>query len=83
MKKNKIFFLIKNCNLSKLQEKPSALRRELPALQNMKFLSVFLFLWVIFACLNPDPDSETLTGTAFKFSFLWKYFSQSHFLFLN
>jgi hypothetical protein len=26
-----------------------------PALQNMKFLNFFLFLWVIFALLDPDP----------------------------
>jgi hypothetical protein len=44
---------------SKLQEKPSALKREHPALQNMKFLDFFLFLWVIFALLDPDPDSES------------------------
>jgi hypothetical protein len=45
-------FLIKNCNLliprspqrtSKLQEKPSALKREHPALQK-KCLNFFLFL---------------------------------------
>jgi hypothetical protein len=35
---------------SKLHEKPSALKREHPALQNMKFL---FFLWVIFALLDP------------------------------
>jgi hypothetical protein len=46
----KIFYivLIKNCNLliprppertSRLQEKPSALKREHPAIQNMKFVS--------------------------------------------
>ncbi len=34
-----------------------ALTREHPALQNMKFLNFFLFLWVIFALLDPDPDS--------------------------
>jgi hypothetical protein len=33
--------------------KPSALKREHPALQNMKF---FLLLWVIFALLDPDPE---------------------------
>ena len=32
-----------------LQKKPSALKREHPAVQNMKFLIFFLFLWVIFA----------------------------------
>jgi hypothetical protein len=40
---------------SKLQEKPAALKREHPALKNMKFLDFFLFLWVIFALLDPDP----------------------------
>jgi hypothetical protein len=45
--------------MSKLQEKPSALIREHPALQNMKFLNFFLFLWVIFALLDPDPDYES------------------------
>ncbi len=29
-----------------------------PALQNMKFLQFFLLLWVIFALLDPDLDSE-------------------------
>jgi hypothetical protein len=43
----------------KLQEKPSALKREHPALQNMKILYFFLFLWVIFALLDPDPDPAT------------------------
>jgi hypothetical protein len=37
-----------------VQKKPSALKREHPALQNMNFLN-FLFLWVIFALLDPDP----------------------------
>ncbi len=56
--RNLIFiFLIKNCNLliprpswstPKLQEKPSALKREHPALQKMKILSFFLFFWDIF-----------------------------------
>jgi hypothetical protein len=41
---------------SKPQEKPSALKREHPALQNMKFLN---FLWVIFVLLDRDPDSES------------------------
>jgi hypothetical protein len=44
---------------SNLQEKPSALKREHPALQNIKFLNFFLFLWVIFALLDPGPDSES------------------------
>jgi hypothetical protein len=39
-----------------LQEKPSALKREHLALQNMKFLN-FLFLWEMFVFLDLDPDS--------------------------
>jgi hypothetical protein len=42
------------------QEKPSALKREHPSLQNMKFLNLFLFLWVIYAF--SDPDSESGSG---------------------
>ncbi len=38
----------------KLQKKPSALKREHPALQKMKFVNFFLFLWAIFALLDPD-----------------------------
>ncbi len=48
--------------LSKLQEKLSALKREHPALQKIKFINFFLFLWIIFALLgsgsNPDPDLD-------------------------
>jgi hypothetical protein len=47
--------------MSKLQEKPSALKREHPALQN--FFEFFLCLWVIFALLNPDPDRESVFGS--------------------
>jgi hypothetical protein len=35
--------------MSKLQKKPSALKREHPALQKMKFINFFLCLLVIFA----------------------------------
>jgi hypothetical protein len=62
-------FLIKKCNLlfprppyrtNKRQEKPLALKREHPALQNMeKFFNFFLYLWVIFALLDPDLDPAT------------------------
>jgi hypothetical protein len=41
--------------MPKLQEKPSALKREHPVLKNMKIL----FLWDIFALLDPDPDPAT------------------------
>jgi hypothetical protein len=37
-----------------VQENSSALKREHPALKNMKFIYFSLFLWVIFALLNPD-----------------------------
>ncbi len=37
--------------------KPSALEREHPALQNMKFLNFFLILWAIFNLLDPDSES--------------------------
>jgi hypothetical protein len=49
--------------MSKLQEKPSALKREHAVLQNMKFLNFFLFLWVLFALLDsdPNPDLDPLT----------------------
>ncbi len=38
----------------KQQEKPSALKREHPVLQKMKFIHCFLFFWVIFALLDAD-----------------------------
>jgi hypothetical protein len=41
-----------------LQEKPLVHKKEHPALQNMKFLNVFLFWWVIFALLDSDPDPQ-------------------------
>ncbi len=40
---------------SYVHEKPSALKREHPALQNMK--TFLVVLWVIFALLDPDPES--------------------------
>jgi hypothetical protein len=40
--------------------RPSCRRSlEHPALQNMKFMNSFPFLWVIFALLDLDPDSES------------------------
>ncbi len=46
---------------SKLQEKPSALKREHPALQKIKCVTnCFIFLWVIYAPIesgsNPNPQ---------------------------
>jgi hypothetical protein len=58
----KWYFFIKKCKLltpspqlrtSKLQEKPSALKREHPALRNMKFLT-FLYFWISFLPSWPD-----------------------------
>jgi hypothetical protein len=46
----------------KLLEKPSsALKKEHSALQNMKILNFFLFVWVIFALLDPDPNPAPAT----------------------
>ncbi len=42
--------LLENCSLQKIR----VLKREHPAHQNMKILYFFLFLWVIFALLDPD-----------------------------
>jgi hypothetical protein len=44
-----------------LQEKPLVLEREHQALQNLKFLNFILYLWVIFALLDPSPDPDSLT----------------------
>jgi hypothetical protein len=49
--------------MSKLPEKPSALKKEPPALQKMKFITFFLCLWVIFARLDPDLDCEYGSGS--------------------
>ncbi len=68
----KILFFIKNYNLlifrpperrSKLQKKPSALKREHPALQYMKFLNFFYFCrpsWIRIRIPNPNPGSMDL-----------------------
>jgi len=68
-KKILIFFINYNLPIprppyrtSKLQKKPSALKREHPALINMKFFNFFFILVVIFAFL--DPDSEYGSGSA-------------------
>jgi hypothetical protein len=57
--------------MSKLQEKPLALRREHSALPKMKFMNFFVFLWVIFALLDPGPICG---GNIKKFSFYKKMF---------
>jgi hypothetical protein len=45
--------------LKDAQATGEALKRENPALQNMKILAFFLFLRVIFSLLDPDPAPET------------------------
>jgi hypothetical protein len=45
--------------MSKLQKKPSALKRGHPTLQNMNFYQFF----TTFALLDPDPDSESGSGS--------------------
>ncbi len=42
--------------MAKVQEKPSALKREHPALKKIKF---FLCLLVMFNLLDPDPDCDS------------------------
>jgi hypothetical protein len=49
--------------MSKKQEKPSVLKREHPALPIIKFTNFFLFLWVIFALLDPVLDRESESGS--------------------
>jgi hypothetical protein len=47
-----------------IHEKPSALKKEHPALQNTKFPYFFLFMWAIFALLDPDPQFECGSGSS-------------------
>jgi hypothetical protein len=44
--------------MPKLQEQPSAPKREHPVPKSMKILDFFLFLWVTFALLDPDPATQ-------------------------
>ncbi len=46
-------------NIKKLQEKPSALKREHPELKKMKFINFFSTFVGLFALLDPDPDCES------------------------
>jgi hypothetical protein len=63
IKKIAIYF----CPSYRIQEKFSALKRENLALQKMKFINLFLCLWVIFLpswnririqVANPDPETD-------------------------
>jgi hypothetical protein len=38
--------------------------------KKMKFINFFLFLWVIFALLGPDPDVDCESGSGSASSFL-------------
>jgi hypothetical protein len=49
--------------MSKLQKKPSALKKGHPTLQKMNFYKFFLLLWVIFALLDPVPDPDSESGS--------------------
>jgi hypothetical protein len=60
-KKLQFTYLWTSLKASKLREKPSALKREHPELQKMKFKKKVLFSRVIFALL--DPDSQTGSGS--------------------
>ncbi len=46
-----------NQKTSKLQGKPSALKREHPALQKKKFNNFLQLLWDFFALMDPDPGA--------------------------
>ncbi len=66
----KSFFDKKNCYLliprpSILHKglKPSALKREHPSFQKIKFIKCFLFFWVIFILLDPEHCKPLTTGT--------------------
>jgi hypothetical protein len=48
----------------KLQEKPLALKRENPALQNMIFFYFFLYLWLVFVLLDPNLDPHFGSGSS-------------------
>jgi hypothetical protein len=39
------------------------LQKEHPALQQMKFINFFLFLWVIFGIVDPDPIRIRIQNT--------------------
>jgi hypothetical protein len=47
-------------------EKPSAHKREDPALQKMKFKNILLFFLVMFALLYLDPDPIGIHNSAFN-----------------
>ncbi len=75
-----VSFLIKDCKkvlhkTSKLQKKPSALEREHPALQKMKFINCFLFSgpflpsWIRVRIANPDPNTDL--GTPLNTDPIW------------
>jgi hypothetical protein len=65
-------FQIKNCNLliprppqrtSKLQEKPSPSKKIIEHFKTWNFLTFLLLLWIIFALVDPDPVSESGSGS--------------------
>jgi len=47
----------------KLQAKPSALKKEHPALQKKKFLHIAPLLRIIFVLLDPDPAEKNYCGS--------------------
>ncbi len=57
-----IFFLSKIAIYLSLGLHKEAFSPQKRTSKNMKFLDLFLFLWVIFALLEPDPDSESVSG---------------------
>ncbi len=61
----KLQFIYPKASIKDVQVTKEAIssQREQPALQNMKFRKHFLLLWVIFALLDPDSDSEYGSGS--------------------
>jgi hypothetical protein len=56
---NKVQYFYPYASMNDVQAtgEPPALKKEHPALQNMKFRPCFSsFLWFLFALLDPDPD---------------------------
>jgi hypothetical protein len=66
MDKKLNIFLIKNCNLQysikDIQATEEAFSLQTSNFKKHEIFQIFLFLWLIFALLDPDPDSESGSG---------------------
>jgi hypothetical protein len=59
----KLQFTYPEASRKDVQATREVLKREHPALQKMKCINFFLFLWVIFALLDSDPVCESGSGS--------------------